>query len=125
MDEFFDGRERIHPAMAALLRELKPRYRLALLSNAYQLDMATWLAEARGLAGVFDLVISSAAVGLAKPEPEIYALTLARLDLSPGEALFVDDMPRNTTAAEALGLPSIVFESPEQLRRELSARGLL
>jgi putative hydrolase of the HAD superfamily len=125
LDEFFKGRLRVHPVMRALLQELKPRYRLSILSNAYQLDMADWLVKARGLVGIFEDVVSSAAVGMAKPEPEIYQLALARLGLRPDEALFVDDMPRNTTVAESLGLSCIVFESPEQLRRTLAARGLI
>jgi putative hydrolase of the HAD superfamily len=125
LDEFFDGRLRIHPEMRALLHELKPRYRLSVLSNAYQLDMADWLVKERGLAGIFEDVVSSAAVGLAKPEPEIYQLALARLGLRPDEALFIDDMTRNTAVAESLGLSCIVFESPEQLRRALAARGLI
>jgi HAD superfamily hydrolase (TIGR01509 family) len=74
---------------------------------------------------MFDVVVPSAKVGLAKPEPEIYQLTLDLLGLKPDETLFIDDLPRNTTAAEALGIPSIVFESPTQLRRELVARGIL
>jgi FMN phosphatase YigB (HAD superfamily) len=62
---------------------------------------------------------------MAKPEPEIYQLALKLLGIAPEEALFIDDLPRNTIAAEALGIPSIVFESPAQLRRELQARGIL
>jgi len=120
-----EGRDKVHPEMAALLRELKPHYRLALLSNTHLLDMDVWIADVQGLTGIFDVVVSSAAVGLAKPEPEIYKLALERLGVAPEEALFVDDLPRNTTAAQALGIPSIVFVSPTQLRRELQARGIL
>jgi hypothetical protein len=39
--------------------------------------------------------------------------------------LFIDDLARNTTVAESLGLPCILFESPGQLRRALAARGLI
>lgn len=123
-DNYFDGRSVIHPAMRALLHDLKPRFKLALLSNAYQRDMARWLAETHDL-NLFDDVISSAEVGLAKPDPAIYRLALERLGVEAGEAIFVDDLARNTEAAESIGLPSLVFESPEQLRRELTERGIL
>jgi epoxide hydrolase-like predicted phosphatase len=123
--QLFEGRERVHSEMADLLRELKPRYKLAILSNTYEPAMDTWLAEAQGLPDIFDVVVSSANVGMAKPEPEIYQLTLDRLGVAPHEALFIDDKTRNTTAAEALGIASILFESPAQLRRELTARGIL
>ncbi len=125
VSRLMEGHDKVHPAMAALLRELKPHYRLALLSNTHERDMDRWIAEVQGLPGIFDVVVSSAKEGLAKPEPEIYRLALERLGLAPDEVLFIDDMPRNTTAAEALGIPSIVFESPGQLRRELEARGIL
>lgn len=121
----FEGHDQVHPAMAALLRELKPRYKLALLSNTHEREMDVWIATTHGLKDLFDVVVSSARVGLAKPEPAIYQLTLQQLDVAPSEALFIDDQLRNTAAAEALGIPSIVFESPAQLRQELYKRGIL
>ena len=123
--QLVEGRHAIHADMLALLLALKPRYRLAILSNTHIVEMEDWFVETHGLGNLFDVVISSAKVGLAKPEPEIYRLTLDRLGVAPGDALFIDDMPRNTQAAEALGLPSIVFESPAQLRRELQLRHVL
>lgn len=122
--ELFEGVDQIHPTMRALLQELKPHYRLGLLSNTHEPDLESWLAD-RDLAGLFDVVISSAKVGLAKPEAAIYQLTLERLGVAPEEALFVDDLSRNTDAAEALGIQCIVFQSPAQLRPELIRRGIL
>ena len=87
--------------------------------------MESWIGEVHGLVDIFDVVVSSAAVGMAKPEPDIYRLVIERLGIETGEALFIDDLVRNTAAAEALGIPSIVFESPAQLRRELQARAIL
>ncbi len=124
-DALFEHYGHVNPQMASLLHELKPNYRLAILSNTDKLGMAAWLAEEQGLHGIFEVVISSAEVGYAKPEPEIYHLTLRQLALAPNQALFIDDLPRNTAAAEVLGLPSIVFESPTQLRQELQLRGIL
>jgi epoxide hydrolase-like predicted phosphatase len=120
-----EGRDKVHPEMVRLLRELKPHYRLALLSNTHLLDMDVWIVDVQGLKDVFDVVVSSAAVGLAKPEPAIYQLALESLSVAPDETLFIDDQARNTKAAEELGIPSIVFESPGQLRRELESRGIL
>jgi HAD superfamily hydrolase (TIGR01509 family) len=111
--------------MLALLHDLKPRYRLALLSNAWQVEMEQWLEENHKLGSMFEVVVSSAAVRMAKPDQPIYELTLERLGLTPGEALFIDDLARNTVVAEAMGLPCVVFESPAQLRHALTVRGLL
>lgn len=122
--EVFDGREHVHPVMMDLLRELKPYYRLALLSNAYQTDVDAWM-QSVGLTGMFEVAMSSAVVGLAKPDAAIYELILAQLNLAAGEALFIDDLARNTQVAEAAGLPCIVFESPQQLRNALAWRKIL
>jgi epoxide hydrolase-like predicted phosphatase len=125
IERLFEGRDKVHPDMDRLVRELRPHYQLAILSNTFRIEMESWIADAHGLVGMFDTVVSSAKVGMAKPEPEIYQLTLDRLNVQPGEALFIDDLVRNTNAAEALGIPSIVFESPAQLRAELEARHVL
>ncbi|HLY28971.1 MAG TPA: HAD family phosphatase [Aggregatilineales bacterium] len=125
VDELFEGRDHINAQMVQLLRELKPHYRLGVLSNTHDPHMAVRIRDQHGLKNVFDDVVSSAAVGLAKPDPEIYWLALQRLDAAPGEALFVDDMLRNTRAAQALGIPAILFENPAKLQQELKERGLL
>lgn len=132
MDALMRGREGIDPDMRALLLRLKAArtpdapegYKLALLSNAHQRSAEMWM-EAVGLAGVFDVLVSSAEVGLAKPDPAIYRLTLERLGIAPGAGLFIDDMTRNINAAESVGLPCITFESAAQLIQELAKRKIL
>lgn len=120
----FAGRDRIHPEMMAILQALRAHYRLALLSNAYQTDVTAWMAQV-GLTEMFEVAISSAVVRLAKPDPAIYHLILQQLDVRPAEALLIDDLTRNTQVAESIGLPCIVFKSPEQLRQALAWRGIL
>ena len=115
----------IYPEMRTLLSELHPRCRLAILSNTAHPDLGTRLAKDDKFGNTFELTISSADVGLAKPEPEIYLLTLERLNLSAEQVLFIDDLERNTKAAEALGIASIVFTTPDTLRSELQYRGIL
>ncbi len=115
----------LYPAMRDLLHDLCSHYRLAVLSNTARRDFAQYLADRRGLQGLFECAISSAEHGAAKPEPEIYRIALGCLDISPEQALFVDDQPRNTRAAEALGIASIVFTTPKALRSELQRRKIL
>lgn len=115
----------LRPNMRALLGELHPVYRLAVLSNTSRRQFADYLSQRRGLDGMFEVVVSSAEAGLAKPDPEIYRLVLGRLGVEPAQALFVDDLERNTRAAEALGIASIVFISVENLRTALTERGIL
>jgi epoxide hydrolase-like predicted phosphatase len=111
--------------MPPLLRELRERYRLAVISNTSRRNLGEYLAIQRGLDGLFDVVVSSADAGIAKPDPKIYQMALQLMGIAPQEALFIDDLERNTLAAEALGIPSIVFTTPQALRDELAHRGIL
>lgn len=60
-----------------------------------------------------------------KPFKEIYDIIINRFDLIPTETLFIDDNLRNIQAAQALGIVSIHFQSPEQLRKELLEHKIL
>jgi putative hydrolase of the HAD superfamily len=115
--------EPLNPEMIDLACQLKSRYRLALCSNALITLRAELEAEPT-LSSLFDVVIISAEVGLRKPDPRIFELTADRLHLPPTACLLIDDKPRNTLAAQAVGMLTITFTSPKQLRRELNQLGL-
>ena len=60
---------------------------------------------------LFDAVIDSAHVGVRKPDPRIFHLTLERLGgIAPQDAVFLDDFHGNVTAAEKLGMRGILVE---------------
>jgi len=115
--------EPLNPEMVDLACQLKSRYRLALCSNALVTLRAELEAEP-ALLSLFDVVIISAEVGLRKPDPRIFELTADRLHLPLTACLLIDDKLRNTLAAQAVGMPTITFTSPKQLRRELNQLGL-
>ncbi len=73
----------------------------------------------------FDGRLVSGEEKMRKPFPEFYQLLLDRFGINKEEAVFIDDNLRNVEAAEAFGLPTIRFESPAQLRKELEQRGIL
>lgn len=62
---------------------------------------------------------------LLKPDPAIYRLCLERNNLEAGRSVFIDDSPKNVTGAAAMGIDAILFETPDQLAQDLTARGLL
>jgi putative hydrolase of the HAD superfamily len=105
----------------AYYRGLKDRgLRLALLTNNVREWESRWRAKLP-IDEVFETVVDSAFVGMRKPEPEIYALTLERLGL-PGEACaFVDDLDVNVDAARAAGMHGIVYRGTAQVTQELDA----
>ncbi|MGW8249737.1 MAG: HAD family hydrolase [Anaerolineales bacterium] len=119
--EFWAG-DRLDNELIAYIRSLHPRYRTALLSNAWD-DLRSYLEERWQIADAFDEIIISAEVGITKPDPRIYRLALERLDIMPQEAVFVDDFEENIHAAQALGLHAIHFRDRQQALSELD--GLL
>ena len=73
----------------------------------------------------FDGRVVSGEEKMRKPTPAFYQLLLERYQLTAGEVVFIDDNLRNIRAAEAMGIHSILFESPEQLEKELKRLGIL
>lgn len=71
-----------------------------------------------------DIVVSGREK-LVKPDPAIYRLALARFDLAPGTAIFIDDNADNAISAAANGFAAHHFCGAAALRRELVALGLL
>ncbi len=78
-----------------------------------------------GLGRFFRTFLSSCYLGLKKPEPGIYRLAFSITQAAPDEVLFIDDRALNLECAVDEGLRGIHFESPDQLRRELAARGVV
>jgi 2-haloacid dehalogenase len=73
----------------------------------------------------FDGIVISGEVRAAKPDKRIFEALFERHGLEPGSILFVDDMPENVAAAEALGIRSIRFTNAAVLRGELVTLGIL
>jgi putative hydrolase of the HAD superfamily len=73
------------------------------------------------LARLFDLAISSADVGLAKPDAAFYRHAEARLGAAGAALVFVDDVEANVEAARALGWRGVWFRSTGQAIGEIEA----
>jgi 2-haloacid dehalogenase len=73
----------------------------------------------------FDGRVVSGEEKMRKPFPEFYQLILDRFQLTPQETLFIDDNLRNAEAAKNLGIKTIRFQSPLQLKNELIELGIL
>jgi putative hydrolase of the HAD superfamily len=69
--------------------------------------------------GLFDVIVESAIEGLRKPDPRIYALALARLDVLASEAVFLDDLGMNLKPARAMGMTTIKVVHPDDALAEL------
>ena len=110
--------------MIAFLASLRARgIRLAMLTNNVREWEARWRAMIPEIDATFEVIVDSAFVGMRKPDPEIYALTVERLGdgLRPEECLFVDDVEVNCDAAAALGMSVVHYTGNETAIPAISA----
>jgi glucose-1-phosphatase len=112
------------PGAEELLASLRPRFRLAALSNSNELH---WERNANdlGITGLFEVAISSHQVGFCKPDPRIYRVALDRLGVAPDAVMFFDDAPANVVAASQLGIRAFQVDGVEGVRERLIREGLL
>ncbi len=106
-----------------LLKRLKARYRLVLLSNT---DIERFNFVKRKFPGIliFDDYILSYEVGYLKPHPEIYKAALKKAHARPEESVFIDDIKENIDGAAQAGIHTIIFDPQTDLESELKKMGI-
>ncbi len=104
----------------ALLRQLRPAVRVAVLTNNGPLSVAAITALLPGIE-----VLCSATLGVRKPDPRIYLAATARLGGVPARTLFVDHLFRNVQGARSAGLHADTAHHTQSLRRVLRRYRLL
>lgn len=105
----------------ALLKGLRSRYRLFLLSNTnaihYEAFQRTFKNETGmdSLDQLFDKAYYSHLMGVRKPEPEPFRMILEEQGLKGEETLFVDDTLPNLAGAQTLGIQTVHLQPPMTL----------
>ena len=109
------------PMISYLRGLLADGLRLGLLTNNVREWEPLWRAKLPDVEELFEVIVDSAFVGMRKPEPEIYSLTLERMGggLRFEECVFLDDIEVNCEAARALGMTAVRFHDTEQAIGEL------
>jgi HAD superfamily hydrolase (TIGR01509 family) len=117
-DEYFAG-DAIDQRLLAFAASLKPKYKLGLLSNAW--ENARPLLRARfDFIDTFDDSIFSYEVRARKPDAAMYQAILDVMDAQPEEAVFIDDVKENVEGAQAVGMQALQFCGTETLISTLS-----
>lgn len=115
---------RVRPEMLKLCESLKNQVHLGIFTNnghwLYQ-HAERIVPELMPLFGT--RWVCSGSIGLRKPDPMAYVACLERLGFSAASTLFTDDKVSNTEGAEAIGMPSFVYESTPQCIAKLRQRG--
>jgi len=118
MRDFWAG-ERVDTQLIEFVRSLRPRYKTALVSNAWSRARESFVRQ--GICDVMDDVIISAEVCVMKPDPRIFQIAAERLHVQPSECIFVDDKEINLQGARAVGMKTIQFHSTEQCIRDIQS----
>jgi HAD superfamily hydrolase (TIGR01509 family) len=97
---------RLYPGVVDLVRQVRGRARLAVVSGAWRENIVAVL-DAAGLADAFDAIVAREDVPSPKPAPDGYQLALERLRLVPRSTVALEDSPAGLTSARAAGIRAI------------------
>jgi putative hydrolase of the HAD superfamily len=97
--------------------------RSALLTNNVREWEPRWRSMLPEIDEIFEVVVDSAFVGMRKPDPRIYELTVERLGdgVTAADCVFIDDIELNCDTARSLGMAAVQFHSTEQAIAEVEA----
>jgi len=112
--------ERNEPLLAYFHTLHERGIRFAILTNNVREWQPIWRARLDA-DDLFELIVDSGFEGVRKPEPEIYALVLERLQLPGEDCAFLDDLEINLPPARAAGMHAIHYRDPDQAIAELDA----
>jgi HAD superfamily hydrolase (TIGR01509 family) len=97
------------PGLKELLALLKPRCGLAVATN--RSNTIEKVIEYHGLAGYFDIVVSSLDVARPKPHPESLLKILDFFSIRPDQALYVGDSSVDAETAKAASVPFVAYKN--------------
>ena len=106
---FFAFEGRIDLNMVKLIKQLPKNLRLGILTNNH--DRFEEYLQRVGVAELFDAVINTHRIGVAKPEKLAYQKAVSHLSVEPENCLFIDDVEGNVDGGEAAGLKCHHFQN--------------
>lgn len=96
--------------MVAFIHDLKTAgLPIGILTNNVR-EFREWWWPLMDFESVFDVIIDSHEVGMRKPNPAIYHLTMKQLNATPSRTAFLDDLQANVDAASSLGMHGVHVE---------------
>lgn len=121
-DEIFFLSEK-NLAVYQLAKSLRPKYKIALLSNINILHFE-YLKKNFPVFDAFHCIVTSFEVGFQKPHPLIYQKALASLEALAQEVFYTDDRSELVQSAKELDIQGFVFRGIEQLKKDLMDAGV-
>ena len=94
----------LFPDVLPTLTQLKTKYQLGLVTNAFRLYAEAEI-KMLGLDRWWDVIVMSSDHGISKPAPELFHLALEQLQIVPAEAIYVgDSIEHDVAGARNAGL---------------------
>lgn len=123
--EFWGG-DQVDLSLLEWMAAQRPRRKVALLTNSWWQDPLGMLVGRFHVPAILaqaavERVISSAVVGVRKPDPRIFQIALDGLGVDANRSIFVDDFIENVEAARALGWHGVHFRAADQARLALTS----
>lgn len=109
--------------MSRLLKFLKKKYGLAVISNTNEMHFA-FMQSRFPIVNSFSHYVLSYIEGVKKPSTDIYYRALEKINLKANEIFFVDDQERNILPAKKIGFMTHQFRGIEALTEEMKYLGV-
>lgn len=113
-----------NPGMESLLKRLKEKYPVYLISDTNPLHFE-FIRKKFSILNHIDQFFLSYEIGVKKPDPRIYFEVLKRSRAKAESVLYIDDREDLVAAARKMGFSALVFKSPKSLEKELIRRQVL
>lgn len=118
----------VRPRMIEVLKRCKQDFKISCLTNNVRSGTGPGMsrspdnaAQVQAAMSLFDHVLQSSKEGMRKPQPEFYLLACERMDVTPDQVVYLDDLGINLKPAKQLGMTTIKVLSEAQAIADLSA----
>lgn len=113
---------RFNPEVLKIIDGLKQQYKVGLITNTER--ECAEMNEQLGLYSFFEYKFVSTELKLRKPDANIFEYASEKMNVAPERAVFMDNTPEWAKGATKVGMNSIVFRNPEQMKIELRNLGV-
>lgn len=109
--------------MEDLIKELKGKYKIGLLSNTSEWDF-DYMIKVAPMIKTFDTITTSCEAKSMKPDKGIFFDSLNKLNLKPEECIYTDDILEYVEVAKSLGIKAFQFTDAEKFKLDLKSLGI-
>ncbi len=118
VESLLDAETTKNKKLLEYIKKLKKSYKIGLLSNVG----SNWITDEflnNDEKLLFDDIIFSHSVRLAKPDPKIFQVATERIGLAPQEIIFIDDSEVHCHGAQSIGMKTIVYKNFVDMKHRL------